>query len=66
MAHRYGGQRMDFKVAIGVAADIEGLAGLGVSAENDPVRKSGGQFCCEHASFFKDMVGCDPRPEGST
>ena len=32
----YGGQRMDFTVAIGVTADIEGLAGLGVSVENDP------------------------------
>ena len=27
---------MDFTVAIGVTADIEGLAGLGVSVENDP------------------------------
>ena len=43
LAHRYIDQRMGFAVAIGVTADIEGLAALGVSVENDPLRKSGGQ-----------------------
>ena len=34
---------------------------------NDPLRKSGEPKCCDaQHGVSKDMVGCDPRLEGST
>jgi hypothetical protein len=33
----------------------------------DPLRKSGGPKCCDaQHGFFNNVVGCDPRLEGST
>jgi hypothetical protein len=42
-------------VAIGATADMTGLEAAGGSIENDPLRKSGSQNCCnaQHGSFSK-------------
>ena len=40
MAHRVGGQAVEFMVAIGDAADVNGLAASAGPVANDPNRKS--------------------------
>jgi hypothetical protein len=40
---------------------------ISFSHSQDPLRKSGGPKCCDaQHGFFNDVVGCDPRLEGST
>jgi hypothetical protein len=62
--HR-GAQNFD---AIGGTADIDWPPAPIASEAYDPLRKSGGPKCCDaqRGFFFHDVVGCNPRIEGST
>jgi hypothetical protein len=52
----------EFTSAFGRAAEVHGRTASAAFDANDPLRKSGGQKCCNaQHGFFDDVVGYDPR-----
>ena len=57
---------MELSVAIGGTTDADGWTAWAERGANDPLRKSGGPKCCDAQNgLSNDVVGCDPRFEGT-
>ena len=52
MAHRDEQVRLEFSVAIGGTADMDGRAAQPETGANDPERTIRGQFCCAAQRSF--------------